>query len=76
LYIADAEVQPEEVIHLFQPMITEEMNKCLCKEFTKEEISDILFHIGPLKAPRPDGFPAWFFQRNWEALREDVTRAV
>jgi hypothetical protein len=54
LYIADAEVQPEEVIHLFQPMITEEMNKCLCKEFTKEEISDTLFHIGPLKAPRPD----------------------
>jgi hypothetical protein len=57
-------------------MITKEMNKGLCKNFSMEEISDALFQIGPLKAPGPDGFPVRFFQRNWEALREDVTRVV
>jgi hypothetical protein len=76
LYTADDEVQSEEVIHLFQPMITKEMNKGLCKNFSMEEISDALFQIGPLKAPGPDGFPVRFFQRNWEALREDLTRVV
>jgi hypothetical protein len=76
LYTVDAEVQSEEVIHLFQPMITKEMTKGRCKDFSTEEISDALFQIGPLKAPGLDGFPVWFFQRNWEALREDVTRVV
>ena len=38
--------------------------------------SDALFQIGPLNAPGPDGFPARFFQRNWDVLREDVTLAV
>lgn len=32
--------------------------------------------IGPIKAPGPDGFPARFFQRNWEVLKEDITAAV
>ena len=52
------------------------MNDALCKPFTDDEISDALFQIGPLKAPGPDGFPARFFQRNWEVLREEVIGAV
>jgi hypothetical protein len=51
------------------------MNADLCKEFTEEEISNALFQIGPLKAPGPDGFPARFFQWNWEVLRTDVIAA-
>jgi hypothetical protein len=27
------------------------MNAYLCKEFSVDEISDVLFQIGPLKAP-------------------------
>ena len=52
------------------------MNDALCKPFTDDEISDALFQIGPLKAPGTDGFPARFFQRNWEVLREEVIGAV
>jgi hypothetical protein len=52
------------------------MNGHLCKEFTDQEISDVLFQMGPLKAPGPDGFPARFFQRHWETLRDDVIHAV
>jgi hypothetical protein len=32
--------------------------------------------MGPLKAPSPDGFPARFYQRHWEVLRDDVVAAV
>jgi hypothetical protein len=33
---------------------------------------DALFQIGPLKA----GFPARFYQRNWDILKNDVITAV
>jgi hypothetical protein len=49
LYTADPTVQPNQVIDLFQPLITEEMNADLCKEFSDEEISNALFQIGPLR---------------------------
>jgi hypothetical protein len=52
------------------------MNAGLCKEFSDEEIGDALFQIGPLKAPRPDGMPRLFFQRNWAIVKEEVVAAV
>lgn len=52
------------------------MNATLTKTVTPEEVGDALFQIGPLKAPSPDGFPARFFQRNWDVVKEDVTKAV
>jgi hypothetical protein len=76
LYTADSVVQPDEMIHLFLPLIMEEMNTGLCKEFTSEEISNALFHIGPIKAPDPDGFLIRVFQKNWDTMREDMTRVV
>jgi hypothetical protein len=42
----------------------------------EEEISDALLHMGPLKAPRPDDFPAMFFQQNWATLKAYVIRGV
>jgi hypothetical protein len=45
LYEANQDVQPAEIMQLFQPQVTSEMNRDLCKEFTKEEISDALFQI-------------------------------
>ena len=40
------------------------MNKNLIRPFSKEEVRDALFQMGPLKAPSPDGFNAGFFQKN------------
>jgi hypothetical protein len=76
LYEADQGVIPDELIELTEPKITEAMNQQLCKVFSDEEIADALFQMGPLKAPGPDGFPARFFQRQWETLRTDVIQAV
>lgn len=36
----------------------------------------MLFQIGPLKAPGPDGFPARFYRRNWAHIKADVVNAV
>jgi hypothetical protein len=52
------------------------MNEQLCRDFSEKEISDALFQIGPIKAPGPDGFPARFYQRNWELLKPDIIVAV
>jgi hypothetical protein len=30
----------------------------------------------PLKAPGPDGYPAFFFQKHWDICGSDVTKAV
>jgi hypothetical protein len=70
------EVQPDDLVQLFQPQVTPKMNDMLCKEFSDEEISDALFQIGPLKAPGIDGFPARFFQHNWEKVKDSVIKGV
>jgi hypothetical protein len=64
------------LINLLHTPISKEMNAGLCKEFSDEEIGDALFQIGPLKAPRPDGMPRLFFQRNWAIVKEEVVAAV
>jgi hypothetical protein len=76
LYSAEQEVQPNRVLHLIEPKITQEMNEDLCRHFIEKEISDALFQMRPLKAPGPDGFPAYFFQRHWGIVKEDVIAAV
>lgn len=76
LYTKDESLNPGELLNMFEPKITDEMNGMLTKPFTDEEISDALFQIGPLKAPGPDGFPARFFQRNWGVLKRDVIEGV
>jgi hypothetical protein len=76
LFMENATVNPQGVVNLFSPIITEEMNYGRIKPYSAEEISDALFQIGPLKAPGSDGFPARFFQRNWSVMREDIIRAT
>jgi hypothetical protein len=76
LYKAGPDVNPQALLQLYEPTISLEMNEMLCKEFSEQEIGDALFQMGPLKAPGPDGFPARFFQRNWELMKADVIRGV
>jgi hypothetical protein len=76
LYTRDPSLDSTPITSLIPEQISEEMNESLCKDFTDEEISDALFQIGPIKAPGPDGFPARFYQRNWELLRCNVIKVV
>ncbi|CAL1353160.1 unnamed protein product [Linum trigynum] len=56
--------------------VTSEMNDWLRRPFTVEEIEDALRHMGPLKAPGEDGFPAIFYKRNWDVIKEQVTEEI
>jgi hypothetical protein len=49
LYTQDPAVCPQPLMQCFEPCITEEMNVELCKDFTGDEIADVLFQIGPLE---------------------------
>ena len=76
IFTADPTLNAAPILELINPVVTEEDNTKLCAPFTDKEISDALFQIGPLKAPGPDGFPARFFKRNWNTLKEGVLAAV
>lgn len=76
LHTKEEEVLPREIIDLLDTKVDDEMNQRLTREFTAIEVSDALFQIGPLKAPGPDGFPARFFQRNWDVVKDDVLKGV
>lgn len=52
------------------------MNEELKKPFTKEEILKALLDLNPNKAPGPDGYPALFFQKEWELIQADVLNTV
>jgi hypothetical protein len=56
--------------------ITAEMNEHLLQPCTPEEVSQALQHMGPLKAPGPDGFWADFYQQNSGTVGDEVCRAI
>ncbi|CAM8915205.1 unnamed protein product [Rhodiola kirilowii] len=57
-------------------LITNEMNEMLSAPFTEIEVRRALFQMHPTKAPGLDGFPALFFQSNWDIVGEDVVKEV
>jgi len=50
--------------------VTTEMNDQLLAAFTIDEI------YRPLKAPRPNGFSASFYQQNWVVIHPEVCQAI
>jgi hypothetical protein len=76
LYTREDTVEPTALLDRFLPQVEADMNAKLCAPFSEKEINDAIFQIGPLKAPGPDCFPARFLQRNWDLLREAITKAV
>ncbi|KAE8676624.1 hypothetical protein F3Y22_tig00111582pilonHSYRG00124 [Hibiscus syriacus] len=46
------------------------------RQVTREEIKQAVFELHPSKAPRVDGFQAYFFQNNWKVVGIDVCRVV
>lgn len=76
LYKKEDDVNPHELLNLVKRTVTDDMNMALTKGFSAEEISNSLFQIGPLKAPGPDGFPAHFYQRNWDVMKDEVVKGV
>ena len=62
----------EEVLEKISRKITTEMNEELDKPFNAEEIITILSQMCLTVVPRPDGFPAAFFQKHFKSVSKWV----
>lgn len=60
----------DTVLQLVPRIVTDEMNTLLSHEFTRGEVDIALSEMAPLKAPRLDGMPPFFFptllRRYWK----------
>ncbi|KAA3468114.1 reverse transcriptase [Gossypium australe] len=63
----------ENILTGTEQCITEEDNRCLTEQYTKEEIWEALQSIGATKAPGEDGFPALFYKKYWHIVGEEAS---
>jgi hypothetical protein len=47
------------------PQVSPKENENLIADFTENEVREAIFQMEHNKAPRPDGFPAEFYQVFW-----------
>ena len=66
----------EECLNAVQSKVTDDMQKFLSSEFTTEEMKVALFQMGPTKAPGSDGMNAFFYQKFWHVVGNNVVLAV
>jgi hypothetical protein len=62
----------DENINFDIPQVSCEENEKLTSSFTEQEVKEAIFQMKHNKAPRPDGFPAEFYQIFWETIKGDL----
>ena len=68
--------QMDECLNTIQHKMMEDMQEVLSNEYCAEEIKAALFQMGPTKAPGPDGMNAFFYQKFWHIVGDDVIVVV
>lgn len=68
LFSAESPLAEVDFLRGCFPLIKPVQKLELEKEISWEEVWNALKKMGPLKAPGPNGFPAIFFQRTWNAM--------
>jgi hypothetical protein len=53
------------------PQLSQEENNILTADFSEKEVQDAIMQMEKNKPPGPDGFPAKFYQKNWDTIRSD-----
>lgn len=56
-------------------IVMQDMNRMLCRPFTREKIQQIFFQMHPQKASRCDGLPTLCFQIFWHNVDPQVIYA-
>ncbi|KAJ1392992.1 Reverse transcriptase domain [Sesbania bispinosa] len=60
----------------FTPKVTTEMNEALTRDVTDIEIEDVVFSLGVMKAPGPDGLNGFFYQKHRQIVKQEVVNLV
>ena len=60
----------------FHKKITDEQRQASTEPFTNKEIKQVVFQMEPSKAPEPDDFGAYFFQKYWDIIGPNICRIV
>lgn len=66
----------DEALEGINVRVTDDMNEMLMKPFDHEEVRVVVFQMGPIKAPGPDGMNANFFQKHWHIIGQEVATYV
>jgi exonuclease III len=66
----------DDLIQKVIPRVTEDMNKHLVGEFTRNEVKAALDDIGNLKAPGPDGMQSIVYKRYWNLMGDKIVDEV
>ncbi|XP_062152043.1 uncharacterized protein LOC133860458 [Alnus glutinosa] len=67
---------PDEMLNLFDTIISNEDNLSICSIPSEQEIHDSVFSIGATKAPGPDEFTGVFYQKYWIIIKPVVQSCV
>ncbi|XP_058782916.1 uncharacterized protein LOC131657549 [Vicia villosa] len=74
---ADAKIDGIDTTVLIEgPQLSNVKTEFLTTTITNDEIEKALRSICDLKAPRVDGYEAYFFKVTWSIMKHDVLRAV
>ena len=76
LHTSEVQDIDASVLNDVQKKVSVEMNRGLTAPFTPDEVRKVLFSIGDLKAPGPDGLHAVFYKRFWDMLGGDLVQEV
>lgn len=66
---------PFELSNVFPPFDNVNLRN-LERAILNEEIFNAVHHMGIMKAPGPNGFPAIFFQTQWKIIGRDLYRLI
>ena len=65
-----------EILEAVPRVVREEDNEALNKEVEEKEIMKAVYDLRAMKAPGPDGFNGFFYQKYWEVVKDSVVKAV
>jgi hypothetical protein len=73
--LVDINLRDQALTYIPQ-IVSERDNEEISKRVNEEEILSALWKFGSDKAPRPDGFTAHFYKKNWHIIKFDLARMI
>lgn len=66
----------EEFLDIIPKVILDEENLAVREPISLEELKKVTYSLNLDKSPRPDGFPASFYQIYWDIIKEVLLGVV